>query len=110
MPQVQELALPPALAGDDLIVQAHTGSGKTLVFALTIMQKLALELNNAQAVVLCPTRELASQVADSIPKGVAPILLSKSVYYAVAVRCLDKSIPWHTALILLSVRRDALRT
>ena len=66
MTQVQELALPPALAGDDLIVQAHTGSGKTLVFALTIMQKLALELNNAQAVVLCPTRELASQVADSI--------------------------------------------
>ena len=66
MTQVQALALPPALAGEDLIVQAHTGSGKTLVFALAIMQKLKLELNNAQAVVLCPTRELASQVADSI--------------------------------------------
>ncbi|HZJ98042.1 MAG TPA: ATP-dependent RNA helicase DbpA [Oligella sp.] len=66
MTQVQALALPPALAGEDLIVQAHTGSGKTLIFALVIMQKLRLELNNAQAVVLCPTRELASQVADSI--------------------------------------------
>lgn len=66
MTQVQELALPPALAGNDLVVQAHTGSGKTLVFALTIMQKLKLEISDAQALVLCPTRELASQVADSI--------------------------------------------
>ncbi len=58
MTQVQELALPPALTGEDLIIQAHTGSGKTLVFALTIMQKLKLEISDAQALVLCPTREL----------------------------------------------------
>ena len=68
MTQVQELALPPALSGDDLIVQAHTGSGKTLVFALTIMQKLELDQFEVQALVLCPTRELASQVADAIRK------------------------------------------
>ena len=67
MTQVQELALPPALAGEDLIVQAHTGSGKTLVFALAIMQKLDVDQHeDAQAVVLCPTRELASQVAEVI--------------------------------------------
>lgn len=66
MTQVQTLALPPALAGDDLIVQAHTGSGKTLVFALTIMQKLVREQHEVQAVILCPTRELASQVAEAI--------------------------------------------
>ncbi|MDO5667903.1 MAG: ATP-dependent RNA helicase DbpA [Alcaligenaceae bacterium] len=68
MTQVQELALPPALAAEDLIVQAHTGSGKTLVFALTIMQKLNLEQGEAQAVVICPTRELASQVAEVVRK------------------------------------------
>lgn len=68
MTQVQDLALPPALRGEDLIVQAHTGSGKTLVFALTIIQKLDLEQGDAQAVVLCPTRELASQVAEVIRK------------------------------------------
>lgn len=69
MTQVQDLALPPALAGEDLIVQAHTGSGKTLVFALAIMQKLRLDQHDAQAVVLCPTRELASQVAEVIRKA-----------------------------------------
>lgn len=66
MTQVQELALPPALTGRDIIAQAHTGSGKTLAFALTIMQKLKPEQHDAQAMVICPTRELASQVAESI--------------------------------------------
>lgn len=66
MTPVQALALPPALAGDDLIVQAHTGSGKTLVFALSIMHTLHLQQQDAQALVLCPTRELATQVAEVI--------------------------------------------
>lgn len=66
MTGVQALSLAPALRGEDLIVEAHTGSGKTLVFALAIAQKLNLELEDAQALVLCPTRELAAQVAESI--------------------------------------------
>ncbi|WP_432785670.1 ATP-dependent RNA helicase DbpA [Oligella sp. MSHR50489EDL] len=68
MTPIQAQALPLALKAQDLIVQAHTGSGKTLVFALTILQKLDLATGDAQALVLCPTRELATQVAEVIRK------------------------------------------
>lgn len=68
MTAIQAKALPLALNAQDLIVQAHTGSGKTLVFALTILQKLDLATGDAQALVLCPTRELATQVAEVIRK------------------------------------------
>lgn len=68
MTAIQALALPLALSAQDLIVQAHTGSGKTLVFALAILQTLDLSRIEAQALVLCPTRELATQVAEVIRK------------------------------------------
>jgi ATP-dependent RNA helicase DbpA len=70
MTPVQAASLPLALAGHDLIVQAQTGSGKTAAFALAVLAKLALD-NQAQpfavqALVLCPTRELADQVTTEI--------------------------------------------
>ena len=68
MTAIQALTLPLALSAQDLIVQAHTGSGKTLVFALAILQTLDLSRIEAQALVLCPTRELATQVAEVIRK------------------------------------------
>ena len=70
MTPVQAASLPLALAGDDLIVQAQTGSGKTAAFALALLSKLELEGQTqpfaVQALVLCPTRELADQVTTEI--------------------------------------------
>ena len=66
MTPIQEQALPLVLEGHDLIAQAKTGSGKTAAFALGILNKLDIENKNCQALVLCPTHELASQVAEEI--------------------------------------------
>src|ERR1700740_3784438 len=63
MPPIQAAALPAALAGHDLIAQAKTGSGKTAAFALAMLDKLNPRHFGIQALVLCPTRELAEQVA-----------------------------------------------
>jgi len=66
MTPIQAAALPLALAGKDLIAQAKTGSGKTASFALPLLSKLNPRDFGAQALILCPTRELASQVASEI--------------------------------------------
>ena len=66
MTPVQAAALPLALAGHDLIAQAKTGSGKTAAFALALLQKLEPRRFDVQALVLCPTRELAEQVSQEI--------------------------------------------
>ncbi|EGN75921.1 DNA/RNA helicase, superfamily II [Idiomarina sp. A28L] len=63
---VQAQALPHVLAGKDVIVQARTGSGKTAAFALGLLQKLNIQRFRVQSLVLCPTRELADQVAEEI--------------------------------------------
>ncbi|HET8941399.1 MAG TPA: ATP-dependent RNA helicase DbpA [Rudaea sp.] len=63
---VQTQSLPHLLAGRDLIVQAPTGSGKTVAFGLDLLHRLDPALLRAQALVLCPTRELADQVAKVI--------------------------------------------
>ena len=60
------MTLPQALAGVDLIGQAKTGSGKTAAFALPLLARLNPRDFGTQALILCPTRELASQVADEI--------------------------------------------
>jgi len=62
MTPIQELSLPLALKGQDLIAQASTGSGKTVAFGLPLVNKLEPLRLNVQALVLCPTRELADQV------------------------------------------------
>ncbi len=66
MTPVQAASLPLALAGHDLIVQAKTGSGKTVAFALPLLAKLNVPQFAVQALVLCPTRELADQVTQEI--------------------------------------------
>ena len=63
---VQAMGLPPILAGKDVIAQAKTGSGKTAAFGLGLLQQLNVNQFNTQALVLCPTRELADQVAKEI--------------------------------------------
>lgn len=66
MTDIQAAALPPALAGKDLIAQAKTGSGKTAAFTLPLLCKLNPRNFGAQALILCPTRELATQVAEEV--------------------------------------------
>jgi ATP-independent RNA helicase DbpA len=66
MTPIQAASLPAALAGRDLIAQARTGSGKTAAFALALLQNLNPRRFAVQALVLCPTRELAEQVTVEI--------------------------------------------
>jgi len=68
MTAIQEQALPHLLNDLDLIGQATTGSGKTAAFAIGLLNKLDAQLYTTQAIVLCPTRELADQVASEIRK------------------------------------------
>lgn len=60
---VQVAALPPLLEGLDVRAQAATGSGKTLAFGLALLQRVEPAVPRVQALVVCPTRELAAQVA-----------------------------------------------
>ena len=66
MTPIQEKGLPFVLGDRDFIGQANTGSGKTAAFGLGILAKLDLATNQPQALVLCPTRELAEQVCAEI--------------------------------------------
>jgi ATP-independent RNA helicase DbpA len=66
MTAIQAQSLPAVLEGRDLIAQAKTGSGKTAAFGLGILQKLNPAWFATQALVLCPTRELADQVANEL--------------------------------------------
>jgi len=59
---IQQRAILPVLEGHDTIAQAQSGTGKTATFAISVLQKLDLTLNNCQALVLAPTRELAQQI------------------------------------------------
>src|SRR3954468_20249680 len=68
MTPIQAEALPLALKGDDLIAQAKTGSGKTAAFGIPLLDKLKMDDGEAQALIICPTRELSIQVADEIRK------------------------------------------
>jgi len=66
MTPIQAASLPLALEGHDLIAQAKTGSGKTVAFALPLLTNLNPRRFAVQAMVLCPTRELADQVTQEI--------------------------------------------
>jgi ATP-independent RNA helicase DbpA len=66
MTPIQAASLPLALAGKDLIAQAKTGSGKTAAFSLPLLANLNPRRFAVQALVLCPTRELADQVTQEL--------------------------------------------
>lgn len=66
MTPVQAQSLPIILQGKNAIVQAKTGSGKTIAFALTLLNCLRVENITTQSLILCPTRELAEQVSQII--------------------------------------------
>ncbi len=66
MTPIQAQSLPDILKGKDLLAQAKTGSGKTAAFGIGLLDKLEVLTYQTQALVLCPTRELADQVSNEI--------------------------------------------
>jgi len=66
MTPVQAASLPHVLEGRDLLAQAKTGSGKTAAFGIGLLHNLDVRRFRVQALVMCPTRELAEQVADEL--------------------------------------------
>ncbi len=68
MTPIQAQSLPHMLAGKDVIAQGKTGSGKTAAFGLGLLSNLNVKRFRVQTLVLCPTRELADQVAKEIRK------------------------------------------
>lgn len=68
MTPIQQQALPQALAGNDVLAQAQTGSGKTVAFGIPVLHKLNPRFFGVQGLILCPTRELCTQVADELRK------------------------------------------
>lgn len=63
---VQQATLPLALSGKDIIAQAQTGSGKTAAFGIGLIESLTVRQFSVQGLILCPTRELADQVAKAL--------------------------------------------
>lgn len=63
---IQELAIPVAMEGKDMIGQAQTGTGKTAAFGIPLIEKMNVKLGASQGLVITPTRELAVQVAEEL--------------------------------------------
>jgi ATP-dependent RNA helicase DeaD len=68
---IQAQSIPVLLAGDDILAQAQTGTGKTAAFALPILSDIDISLKAPQTIVLAPTRELAIQVAEAFQRYAA---------------------------------------
>jgi len=66
MTDIQEKSIPQIIKGADIFAQAKTGSGKTAAFGIGLLHSLNVKLFRVQALVLCPTRELAEQVTDEL--------------------------------------------
>ncbi len=66
MTPIQAQSIPVMMSGEDLIGQAQTGTGKTAAFGIPLLQKVDPENRKLQALILCPTRELAIQVAEEL--------------------------------------------
>ena len=66
MTEIQQKAIPFMLAGKDLIAKAPTGTGKTCAFGIPVIEHIDPDLPQIQAIVLAPTRELATQICDDI--------------------------------------------
>jgi superfamily II DNA/RNA helicase len=85
--QIQSRAIPPALAGTDLLAKSPTGSGKTLAFAIPLVERAPHDDARPAALVLVPTRELAVQVTEEIQTlATARNLSVATVYGGVALR------------------------
>ena len=66
MTEIQEKAIPVMMEGREIIAKAPTGTGKTCAFGIPIMEKIDPEKPAVQAIVLCPTRELSTQIVEEL--------------------------------------------
>lgn len=103
---IQEVAMPHILKGDDVIGQAHTGTGKTFAFSIPVVQKIDSSVRGTTALVLVPTRELALQVADEIKKvskytGVKSI----AIYGGVSINMQFDLLKWGQQIIIATPGR-----
>ena len=98
---IQKAALSDILAGRDVLAQAKTGSGKTLAFALGLLQGLKAP-SGVQALVLCPTRELADQVSQAIRKVAVrlPNVKVSAFYGGIPVRVHVESLVHEPAIVV----------
>ena len=119
MTPIQAQSLPAILAGEDVLGQADTGSGKTAAFGFGLLNKLVVERAETQALVLCPTRELADQVGQALRQFAAPIANVKLVTLCggAPMRAQVNSLaqPPHVVVgtpgrILAHLRRESLQT
>jgi ATP-dependent RNA helicase RhlE len=91
--RIQELVLPDALAGLDVLARSPTGSGKTLAFALPIVERTTRSEGRPSALVLVPTRELAAQVTGELePLAKAKGLSVAAAYGGVPLRSQAKQV------------------
>jgi superfamily II DNA/RNA helicase len=85
--EIQAMAIPEALRGGDVLAKSPTGSGKTLAFAIPIVERLDVKGPTPAALILVPTRELASQVTEEIELVGRPLgVLVSSVYGGVPLK------------------------
>ncbi len=95
---IQAQAIPALLQGHDFIGQAQTGSGKTAAFALPLLQQIRLDEQGIQGLILCPTRELCTQVARQIRQlgrhfpGLQVLILSGGQPVFPQLRALEKGV------------------
>jgi len=66
MTEIQEKAIPVMMEGHEIIAKAPTGTGKTCAFGVPIIEKIDTQANQVQAVILCPTRELCTQITEEL--------------------------------------------
>jgi len=79
--QIQTLVVPDALTGDDVLAKSPTGSGKTLAFGLPLVERTLPKHGPASALILVPTRELATQVTEELTTLAAPKGLTVTAVY-----------------------------
>lgn len=68
MTPIQSMAIPAVMTGRDVVGQAQTGTGKTAAFSIPMLERIDLEDKSVQALILCPTRELAVQISEEVKR------------------------------------------
>lgn len=97
---IQEQAIPPALAGADVVGLSHTGSGKTLAFTIPALERIEPHTAQVQVLCLAPTRELAVQISREVDKlamfmeGVNAVPIYGGTSFAPQLAALHRGVPF----------------
>ena len=106
--RVQEEVLPHVLAGRNVVVRSQTGTGKTAAFGIPLLQKVDPKSKKLQAIILCPTRELAIQVSEEIRRLQNICTELRFFRFTEDRKSEDRYVPSRTGFRLSSERRDVL--